>query len=85
MSQEHSFAVISVKDTGFGIAARHLDRIFDKFYRIKTDKTRMVTGTGLGLPIVKGLVEELGGQIAVESAEGQGSTFTVKLPFSSQA
>ena len=83
VSQEKSFATISVKDNGFGISAQHLDKIFEKFYRVKTDKTRMITGTGLGLPIVKGLVDELGGHISLESSEGKGSTFTVKIPLSS--
>ncbi len=71
---------ISVKDTGFGIEERHLEQIFERFYRVKTDKTRFITGTGLGLPIVKGLVDSLGGRISVESAPDEGSTFTVLLP-----
>jgi PAS domain S-box-containing protein len=71
---------ISVKDNGFGMEARHLEKIFERFYRIKTDKTRYITGTGLGLPIVKGLVDSLGGRLSVESAPDKGSTFTVLLP-----
>ncbi len=84
VSQEESFATISVKDSGYGISDRHLEKIFEKFYRVKTDDTRMVTGTGLGLPIVKGLIDELGGHISLESVEGEGSTFTVKIPLSSE-
>ncbi len=80
VSKQNSFIVVSVKDNGFGIATKHLDKIFEKFYRVKTEKTRMVTGTGLGLPIVKGLVDDLGGKIIVESVEDQGTTFTVNLP-----
>jgi two-component system, OmpR family, phosphate regulon sensor histidine kinase PhoR len=56
---------VEVRDNGFGIEARHLDKIFERFYRVKTEKTRYITGTGLGLPIVKGLVEALGGRIEV--------------------
>jgi two-component system phosphate regulon sensor histidine kinase PhoR len=58
---------VQVIDNGFGIETRYLDKIFDRFFRVKNDKTRYITGTGLGLPIVKGLVESLNGQIRVES------------------
>lgn len=71
---------IQVIDNGFGIEARHFDRIFERFYRVKDDNTRYITGTGLGLPIVKGLVDSLGGIISVESTPGEGTTFTVVLP-----
>jgi len=71
---------VSVIDNGFGIEARHLDKIFERFYRVKDENTRFVTGTGLGLPIVKGLVDSLGGFIDVESTPGSGSVFTVTLP-----
>jgi PAS domain S-box-containing protein len=71
---------VQVADNGFGMESRHLDRIFERFYRVKTEKTRYITGTGLGLPIVKGLVDALGGRIGVESTPGEGSTFTVLLP-----
>jgi PAS domain S-box-containing protein len=71
---------VSITDNGLGIAEKHLDRIFERFYRVKDDQTRYITGTGLGLPIVKGLVDSMGGIIEVESTPGQGSTFTVLLP-----
>ena len=71
---------IRVIDNGFGIEARFLDKIFDRFFRVKNDKTRFITGTGLGLPIVKGLVEALNGRIVVESVPDEGTTFTVLLP-----
>ncbi len=77
--QEGPWLEVQVIDNGFGIEARHLDQIFKRFYRVKTDKTRFVTGTGLGLPIVKGLLDELGGTIAVESETDKGSVFTVRL------
>ena len=71
---------VQVIDNGFGIEARYLDKIFERFFRVKNDKTRYITGTGLGLPIVKGLVEALGGRISVDSEPDEGTTFTVLLP-----
>jgi two-component system phosphate regulon sensor histidine kinase PhoR len=71
---------VRVKDNGFGIADKYLNKIFDRFYRVKDDKTRYITGTGLGLPIVKGLLDSMGGLIDVESEPGKGSVFTVLLP-----
>lgn len=71
---------VAVKDNGFGIEASYLEKIFEKFYRVKNEKTRYITGTGLGLPIVKGLLDGLGGTIRVQSTPGEGSTFTVRLP-----
>jgi len=73
---------LTVKDNGFGIEERHQERIFERFYRVKDDNTRYITGTGLGLPIVKGIVDDIGGSIALESEPGKGSTFTVVLPLS---
>lgn len=74
---------VTVADQGFGIEPEKIDLIFNKFYRIKNDKTRYVTGTGLGLPIVKNVVDSLGGKVEVTSQLGQGSTFTVTLPVKS--
>ncbi len=71
---------VRVMDNGFGIDAKYMDKIFDRFYRVKNDKTRFITGTGLGLPIVKGIVDKLGGYINVESEVNKGTTFTVLLP-----
>lgn len=71
---------VAVKDNGFGIDPAHLNKIFDKFYRVKTSQTRHITGTGLGLSIVKGLLDGLGGTIQVESKPDHGSTFKVFLP-----
>jgi signal transduction histidine kinase len=71
---------LAVQDNGFGIEAKYLGKIFDRFYRVKNEKTRFITGTGLGLPIVKGLVDSLGGSISVESEPGRGTTFTVLIP-----
>jgi two-component system, OmpR family, phosphate regulon sensor histidine kinase PhoR len=74
---------IEVRDNGFGIEARHLEKIFERFYRVKNEQTRHIDGTGLGLPIVKGLVEALGGRIEVSSVPHEGSTFAVLLPLTS--
>jgi len=74
---------VQVEDNGYGIEARHLKKIFERFYRVKTEKTRYITGTGLGLAIVKGLVDSIGGQVSVASAPYEGSTFTVWLPAAS--
>lgn len=71
---------VKVTDNGFGIAEKHIGNIFDRFYRVKDEKTRYITGTGLGLPIVKGLVDSMGGFIDVESIPGEGSAFTVLIP-----
>lgn len=70
---------ISVTDRGPGIARDEQDRIFDKFYRI-AGSSRRTSGTGMGLAIVKGLVQANGGHVIVESEVGHGSTFTVTLP-----
>ncbi len=71
---------IVVQDTGIGIKKEELPRIFDKFYRVQSDQTRMVAGSGLGLSIVKGIVEAHFGKIAVASHVGKGTTFTIYLP-----
>ncbi len=71
---------IKVEDTGIGISKEDLPRIFEKFYRVKTDQTQKIGGTGLGLPIVKGIIEAHLGSIQVESEPGKGTTFTAFLP-----
>jgi len=71
---------VKVVDNGFGIPDKYLDKIFERFYRVKDEKTRFITGTGLGLPIVKGLVDSMDGFIDLESTPGKGTTFTVLLP-----
>ncbi len=69
-----------VSDTGIGIPEEALSRIFDEFYRAQNAKSMEMEGTGLGLAIVKDVVEQHGGQITVESVEGEGSAFSVTLP-----
>ena len=70
---------VSVQDTGTGIAAEDLERIFERFY--KADKSRSTSGTGLGLAIARHLVELQGGRIWAGSEEGKGSRFTFTVPF----
>ena len=78
-SQDNA-VVIQVSDTGLGLTPEEAAKIFDRFYRVKNQDTRHIVGTGLGLDIVKRVVNKHGGHIAVDSQPGQGSTFTVTLP-----
>jgi len=74
------FVELKVSDNGVGIEKENLSQIFDKFYRIRTEKTRQVVGSGLGLPLVKDIVEAHLGMITVKSNPEQETTFTVLLP-----
>ena len=81
MDNNHSYIKISVADTGIGIEADALDRIFYPFEQIETSKSRKYQGTGLGLSIAHKIIEEHGGVIRVASSgPGQGSTFRIILP-----
>jgi two-component system sensor histidine kinase SenX3 len=71
---------ISVTDQGIGIPERELDRIFERFYRVDPARSRATGGTGLGLSIVKHIAATHGGEVSVWSVEGNGSTFTLRLP-----
>lgn len=75
-----SYLMVEVGDNGLGISAEDLPHIFDKFYRVKNVQTRKITGTGLGLPIVKRIVEAHLGTVEVQSELGVGSVFRVLLP-----
>ena len=76
--QENGKVCLRVADTGVGIPRKHLPHIFERFYKV--DRSRHSEGFGLGLAIVKHIVQAHGGEIHAESAEGQGTTFTVVLP-----
>jgi two-component system, OmpR family, phosphate regulon sensor histidine kinase PhoR len=82
-SSEEETVIFYVKDEGIGIPSNELARIFEKFYRLDPQMTRGVGGTGLGLYICSELVHRMGGNIWVESSEGQGSTFLLELPVES--
>ncbi|GAB2753279.1 ATP-binding protein [Streptomyces bullii] len=71
---------IAVTDQGIGISDKDKERIFERFYRVDPARSRATGGTGLGLAIVKHVVASHGGEVTVWSAEGQGSTFTLRLP-----
>lgn len=73
-------ATITVKDTGIGIPTEEQSRIFERFYRVNSDRSRKTGGTGLGLAIAQAIVQRHYGQLAVDSEAGQGSIFTILLP-----
>lgn len=75
-----SWAEIKVADQGIGIPARDLDRIFERFYRVDRARSRETGGTGLGLAIVRHVATNHGGEVGVASREGEGSTFTLRIP-----
>ncbi|MGE5798151.1 MAG: sensor histidine kinase, partial [Ignavibacteria bacterium] len=79
VEDEPKYGKIIIKDTGIGIPAEDLDRIFERFYRVDKGRSRSVGGTGLGLAIVKHIVEAHGSKIEVKSEQGKGTEFSFKL------
>ena len=70
----------SVSDRGIGIGSQHLERVFERFYRVDRARSRETGGTGLGLAIVRHVAANHGGEVTVTSQEGEGSTFTLLIP-----
>jgi two-component system phosphate regulon sensor histidine kinase PhoR len=80
LEQNGSVAELRVADQGVGIPAEERERIFERFYRGGDEEVRRTKGTGLGLYIVRRLVERMGGNVRVESRPGSGSIFAIRLP-----
>jgi len=78
-------AVIAVTDHGMGIASEDQSRIFEKFYRVRSSDTDLIAGTGLGLTLVRHIVQAHGGSVDVQSNPGQGSTFSIRIPVPPEA
>jgi signal transduction histidine kinase len=80
LARENGHAEIVVRDTGIGIPEADQLRVFDRFYRVDKARSRALGGAGLGLSIVRWIVEAHGGKIHIQSAHGDGSAFIVRLP-----
>lgn len=80
LDRADGLARVRVQDTGFGIDAEHQARLFQPFYRVKTTQTQTIEGTGLGLHLVKNIVERHKGQVYFDSTPGEGSTFGFDIP-----
>jgi two-component system OmpR family sensor kinase len=84
LCQADRVAQLSVGDSGPGIGAEHLPRIWDRFYRVDKARSRALGGTGLGLAIVRYITEAHGGSVSAASEPGRGSTFTILLPLAAE-
>ncbi len=84
LEEKEDSIIVSFKDTGIGLNRSEIDRIFDRFYRADSSRTRTIEGTGLGLSIVWTIIKLHDGQIQVESIENVGTTFTIELPIYKQ-
>lgn len=83
LGQDDQFAVIQIQDTGIGIPLTEQNRIFDRFYRVHSDRSRQSGGSGLGLAIAQAIALSHQGDIKVQSEPGKGSLFTLRLPLTS--
>ena len=84
LEKDGSFAVLRVSDTGIGIPSDSLPKLFQEFYRAPNARAIEERGAGLGLSIVREIVERCGGEVSVESREGSGTTFTLRFHLSEQ-
>lgn len=82
LDADHQYFTVAVADSGIGIPEESIDHIYERFYRVDKSRSREIGGTGLGLAIAKNAVMMHRGSIRVESIEGEGTTFTVKIPLS---
>lgn len=80
LSCDDTTAFVEVSDEGIGISPDHVDRVFERFYRVDQARSRQTGGTGLGLAIVRHVVNNHGGEVNVRSTEGEGSTFVLSIP-----
>ncbi len=81
LDRNENQAIVQVQDTGIGIAPEHQQRIFDRFYRVSSDRSRTSGGSGLGLAITFAIVQAHHGSLQLQSELGKGSTFTIRLPY----
>ena len=82
LDADHQFFTVEVADSGIGIPEESIDQIYERFYRVDKSRSREIGGTGLGLAIARNAVLMHRGSIRVESIEGEGTTFTVRIPLS---
>ena len=82
LNSDHQYFYLKVTDTGIGISEEDQKRVFDRFYRVDKARSRETGGTGLGLAITKDIVLKHHGSIKIHSKEGEGTTFTVRIPVS---
>ncbi|MFI5614377.1 SpoIIE family protein phosphatase [Amycolatopsis sp. NPDC051903] len=83
VGRDDTHAVVTLADTGVGVPAAEIPRLFERFHRIANTRARSDEGSGIGLALVRELVELHGGTVTAESAEGTGTTFTIRLPLGS--
>ena len=82
LDADHKYFYVKVADSGMGIPEESIGRIFERFYRVDKSHSKEISGTGLGLAITRSAVTKHHGNIQVESKEGEGTTFTVRIPLS---
>ncbi len=79
-SIEGDEVVVAVVDSGLGVSAEELPKLFNRFFRSASDAAHKIPGTGLGLAVVREIVENHGGSVGMDSVLGEGSTVTVRIP-----